>query len=195
MATIGKDANGDRFETRKFPGGYTVRVVRKEDILATIDANITDKDVVLDVIKHCELSAANYISSGQWATVPYMGSFKLNLKRMKVKKQLAEFSEGVEGLIDKHDDQERARYYLFKKQISEEAGRKIKQESAYNYIVALGVTKHAVEYNRVYRKLGKFAARLYIYFLMNVTAIDNRYEYEYSDALIQLENDKQQATD
>lgn len=185
-----KNIDVDKLDFRRFPKGYSVRVVRKEDIIATLDANVTDKDVVLDVIKHCEVSAANYISNGRWASIPYMGSLKLNLNKIKVKNTIKEFREASDEVTDKTDAQERARYYLFKKELTAKANRELNAQRYYNYIVALGINKHPKEYERVYRAFGKVTARLYIYFLMNVVAIDNRYEYEYSDALIEMENGK-----
>lgn len=184
------DNDGHKIELRNFPNGYSVRVVRKEDIIACLDKNVTDPEVVLEVIKHCELCAANYITNGQWASIPFMGSLKINIARKLARDKVKEFNAGAEAYLDKENVQEKHRYYLFKKALNSDIRDKLRAESYYNYIVSLGIPRYYKQYFRVYRNCGKYAARLYIFFRMNIAAIDNRWEYEYSDELAKLEDNE-----
>ena len=68
----------DGTEIRKFPNGYDVRVVRKQDILDCIDENIIDKEIALELITQCEIDACQYINEGKWTGLPYIGSVRLN---------------------------------------------------------------------------------------------------------------------
>ena len=48
-------------DTFKFPnGGYDVTVLKRQDILDCIDANIIDKEVALAIVDQCELDAAEF---------------------------------------------------------------------------------------------------------------------------------------
>lgn len=185
------DNDGHKIELRNFPNGYSVRVVRKEDIIDCLDKNVTDPEVVLEVIKHCELCAANYITNGQWASIPFMGSLKVNIARKLARDKVKEFTVGAEAYLDKENVQEKHRYYLFKKALNSDIHDKIRAERYYNYIVGIGISKYARQYFKVYRIYGKYAARLYVFFRMHVTAIDNRWEYEYSNELAKLEDNEQ----
>ena len=53
-------------DTYKFPGGNDVKVLRKEDIINTINCNIVDKEVALAIVKQCEIDAANFLRKGRW---------------------------------------------------------------------------------------------------------------------------------
>ena len=64
-------------DTYKFPGGNDVKVVRKEDIINTINCNIVDKEVALAIVKQCEVDAANFLRKGRWTGIPFMGSIKV----------------------------------------------------------------------------------------------------------------------
>lgn len=65
-------------DTRKFPRGYDVTIVRKEDVLEAIDDNIIDKEVALDLIKQLELDASNFIKEGRWTSLPFIGTIRYN---------------------------------------------------------------------------------------------------------------------
>ena len=64
--------------TRKFPRGYDVTIVRKEDVLEAIDDNIIDKEIALDLIKQLELDASNFIKEGRWTSLPFIGTIRYN---------------------------------------------------------------------------------------------------------------------
>ena len=64
-------------DTYKFPGGNDVKVIRKEDIINTINCNIVDKEVALAIVKQCEVDAANFLRKGRWTGIPFMGSIKV----------------------------------------------------------------------------------------------------------------------
>ena len=56
----------------KFPnGGYDITVCRKQDIIDALDANVTDKEVVLAIITQCEVDATNFLKEGRWTGIPH----------------------------------------------------------------------------------------------------------------------------
>ena len=64
-------------DTYKFPGGKDVKVVRKEDIINTINTNIVDTEVALAIVKQCEIDAATFMKKGKLAGIPFMGTIKV----------------------------------------------------------------------------------------------------------------------
>ena len=67
----------------KFPRGYDVKILRKSDVIASINANIIDKDVALAIVKKCEIDAANFLREGRWAGIPYIGNIRIPKGREK----------------------------------------------------------------------------------------------------------------
>ena len=66
----------------KFPnGGYDVTIIRKQDVLDCIDANIIDKEVALDLIAKLEIDAMSVINSGMKANIPFLGSIQMKTTR------------------------------------------------------------------------------------------------------------------
>lgn len=62
----------------RFPNdGYDVTIVKKQDILDCIDENIIDKEVALSIVEHCEKTAAEFISSGRWTGIPFIGNIRI----------------------------------------------------------------------------------------------------------------------
>lgn len=169
--------------TRKLPDGFSIRVVRKEDILATIDKNILDKEVALEIISHCEISAANYFKNGYWASIPYMGNFRLDPRKLLRKQAMEDLDPAARQMLDSDDIQSKARYVLFKKQIAIDAKDKVAFDRLYEYIVALWSNKYPKLFRRYIRKHGGAFARLHMWGLANITVIDNRFEYVYADEL------------
>lgn len=173
----------DIAETRKIPDGFNIKVVRKEDILSTIDKNILDKDVALEVISHCEISAINFFKNGYWASIPYMGNFRLDPRKVIRNQALKELDAGAKTVLDDNDVQDKARYILFRKQVSNDAREKINFLRYYNYCIALGSNKNPKAFRKLCRNKGIYMARLLTWGLMRITPIDNRFEYIYAEKL------------
>lgn len=170
-------------EIRKLPDGFNIRVVRKEDILDTIDKNILDKDVALEVISHCEISAINFFKNGYWASIPHMGNFRLDPRKVLRKETLDSMDGAAKQFVMSDDPQSKARYILFRKQVSNDAREEIEFKRYYNYSIALEANRNRKIFNKMCKKIGMPMTRLRMWGLMTITPLDNRFEYIYSHEL------------
>ena len=166
----------DGTEIRKFPNGYDVRVVRKQDILDCIDENIIDKEIALELITQCEIDACQYINEGKWTGLPYIGSVRLN----DGGKILRENKELLNEAKEKLDDD---KYILFKKSLVIEGKTKIKKSRYFNYIVSQAVTKNRKLYLKLCDTKGEHYAKIFLFASKHVVAINNEY--------VNLEDDEQ----
>lgn len=157
-------------ETYKFPGGYDVVVYKKQDIIDCIDKNIIDKDIALAIVEQCEVDAANFIRQGRWAGIPFIGNIRVP------KNKLMESTPEQQALIQEaKENLEGHKYILFRKQLGEENVKHLKQERYYKYIVSIAVNRNRKFYRKLCDEKGEFYARIYLYSINNVTAIDNEF--------------------
>ena len=68
----------------RFPRGNDVVVCKKEDILATIDDNILDKELAYALIEELEITADKFLSEGKWVGIPFLGNIRKNKYREKL---------------------------------------------------------------------------------------------------------------
>lgn len=156
----------------RFPKGYDVKILRKEDVLASIDANIIDKDVALEIVKRCEVDAANFIREGRWAGIPFVGAIRIP------KTKLALISDKTKELLDEAKQTlEHDKYLLFRHTIASDIGRQVKIERYYKYIVSKFVGKNSKLFKKLSIKHGDSYARLICYTLSDVSPSGmNNYE-------------------
>ena len=149
----------------KFPNdGYEVTVCRKQDILDCLDANIVDKEVVLAVISQCELDASNFIKSGRWTGLPFLGS----VRTPKVVEKMN--TPEIQSLLkDARDNLDGHRYYIFRKQLGSELKQEMKADRHIRYIVSSFVNANRLFYNKKVKELGELGAQLVCYTLTNPT--------------------------
>ena len=135
-------------DTFKFPnGGYDVTVVRKQDILDCLDANVVDKEVVLAVISQCELDASNFIESGRWTGIPFLGSIRVPKRLQKLRTpEVQELIDEAKNTLDKD------RYIVFRQKLEADIHNEEKHERFYRYIVSHFVNNNRRFYNRLVRK-------------------------------------------
>ena len=68
----------DDNKTRKFPnGGYDVIIVDKNDILNTIEQNITDREIMTEIINQLEVDITQCVKEEKWTGVPFLGSIRI----------------------------------------------------------------------------------------------------------------------
>lgn len=161
-------------DTFNFPcGGYEVRVLRKEDVLACIDSNIIDKDVALAIVKKCEIDAANFLREGRWAGIPFIGNIRIpkTVQNFMTEETKAIFKEAEENL-------DRQKYILFRKQYSTEVGKRVKIERYYRYVVSRFVGRNQKFFKNVSKKYGDEYARFLCYTLSTITPNNNFEDYE-----------------
>lgn len=158
-------------ETYKFPnGGYDITIVRKEDILATIDENIVDKDIMYEMIEQLEIDASNFIKEGRWAGIPYMGNIRtpegLKLNHSKEQRLLLE---------DAYENLSSDKYVMFRHKLAVDNDKRIRANRYYRYIVSMAVNKNPAQFRKLAKAKGDEYARLYFYSKTMVTAVDNEY--------------------
>ena len=154
----------------KFPGGYDVTVVNKDDILKCIDDNIIDKEVAYALIENCEYNIAKFINEGRWTSVPYIGTI-----RVPPRVQLALSPEQKDARRYARENLNTEDYLIFKKQLDVENKNKVKLERYYKYVVSINANKHKILFNDLCKEKGIIYARIYFYSMNNITAVDNEY--------------------
>lgn len=156
----------DNYETRKFPGqgGVDVRIVRKEDVIKTIDVNITDKDIALELIAKLERDAAQYISGGVWCSIPYIG----NIKRKDAK---IAYDENSELFQDAKDKLSKNDFIVFRKNVIKEAIKDKKRSRFESYLLSKIINRNYSHYNKLVKVYSIRYAKLHYYLLLNLTIV------------------------
>lgn len=151
-------------DTFKFPNGYDVTVVRKQDIIDCLDENVIDKEVVLAVISQCELDASNFIQSGRWTGIPYLGSIRYSnyLKKLN--------SPEVQSLIEESKNTlDKEKYIIFRHKLNIDLHKEEKEERYYRYIVSHFVNNNRKFYNKLVKKYNEPIAQFICWTLSNMT--------------------------
>ena len=152
-------------DTLKFPrGGYDVRVLRKEDVIASIEDNIIDKDIALAIVKRCEIDAANFLREGRWAGIPFMGNIRIP---KTVQRLMTEESKNI--VSDAKENLDEDKYILFRKSFANDIGKQVKVERYYRYIVSKFVGKNQKFFKRIADKHGDEYARFLCYTLTELS--------------------------
>ena len=158
-------------DTIKMPcGGYDIKVVRKEEILECIDANIIDKDVMLAFINQIEVDSVNFLQQGRWTSLPFMGTLRKNkYKEITRSQEYKELNEAAQENLDKD------KYILFRKNLRNDIARKLKNERYFNYIVSQFAKKNRNFYRYIESTKGEHYAKIIGYSLFDIK-IDKYYE-------------------
>lgn len=151
----------------KFPNGYDVKILRKEDVIASINANIIDKEVALEIVRHCEIDAANFLKEGRWASIPYIGNIRIPKGRQKF---LSE--ENQELIKEAKENLDRDKYLLFRKAVATDIAKQVKLERYFCYQVSKFVGKNPKFFRKLAEKHGDNFARLVCYTWSGINTID-----------------------
>lgn len=161
---IYKHKNSNMSDTFKFPNGYDVTVVRKQDIIDCLDANIVDKEVVLAVISQCEIDATNFLESGRWTGIPFLGNIRIPKRRQKLD------SPEVQKLIDQaRNTLDKDKYMVFRHRLNADICSKESEDRYYRYVVSHFVNNNRKYYNKLVKIHGEDAAQFICYTLSNLT--------------------------
>lgn len=158
-------------EIYKFPnGGYEVVVLKRQDVLDCIDANIIDKEIAFAIVAQCELDAANFIREGRWTGLPYIGNVRIPKAKLMEEdsEQQALINEAKEFLDPKQ-------YILFRKRLSADNHRKAKFERYFKYITSIGINKNKILYKKLCKLYGENYSKIYIYSITNLAPIGMEY--------------------
>lgn len=151
----------------KFPNGFDIKVVRKQDILDCIDANIIDKEIAYELVKQCEIDATNFLLEGRWAGIPFLGNIRI--PRFKQRFNTEEVKEIYQEAKETMDENT---FVLFSKGYRKEIARQVKQSRYYNYILSTMVTKNNKVFKAMCNEYGVLWTRLYFYTLHKLKAVN-----------------------
>lgn len=164
-------------ETFKFPnGGYDVKIVRKEEILRCIENNIKDKDVALELIKHCEIDATNFLLEGRWASIPFIGNIRIPKTRI-----LANSEEHKTLVTDAREILEPTKYVLFRKKLASEIDAKVREERLLNYRTSQAVKKNFKFFSNCNKNRGEHYAKFLLstFYEMECVSNSNQFNNDY----------------
>lgn len=152
----------------KFPNdGYEVKVVRKEDIINTINENIIDKEVALALVTRCEIDATNFLREGRWAGIPFMGNIRIT---HTMKALMSEETKSV--LEEAKENLDANKFILFRRAYCNDIGKHVKIERYYKYVVSKFVGKNQNFFNIISRRKGDKFARALCYTLIEPTVVE-----------------------
>lgn len=150
----------DKLEVRKFPamGAYNVTIVNKNDILKTIDDNIIDKEIAYEVITSLELSCQKYVSAGDSAGIPYIGTIKERIGASIARNNKETLADAKEALDKEHyiafknalfsDETKRYNYNkVYKLEIARVASHNRRQY--WNYVDTIGEVKADIMFHGI----------------------------------------------
>ena len=154
-------------ESRKFPpDGYQVTVLRKADILKCIQDNITDPEVVLDIVRRCEIDATNFLKEGRWAGIPFLGNIRIP---KVVQKFISE--ETKQLMSDAKETLDADKYLLFRKEYATDVVKQEKYERYYKYELSKFVGKNLKFFRKISTKRGDAYTRMLCFTLRRMTIV------------------------
>lgn len=157
-------------DTYKFPGGKEIKVVRKEDIINTINTNIVDKEVALAIVRQCEIDAVAFMRKGRLTGIPFMGTIKVpdTVKMSQTKEQQELILSAMETIP-------KEQFVMFRRTLAYDNKVKIKAKKYYNYVLSLSVAKNRGQFKKMCKEKGEAYARLHFFLLYSVTSVNNEY--------------------
>jgi len=128
----------------KYPGTERpITVVRKEDILKTIDDNIIDKELAVEIVEQLETDAAKVLVHNKWVGIPYC----CTLRYSDVKAPFY-FRPGYAEMIkEARRTLTKKEYIVFRKQTTDYEARRREHERYLRYIIAVNARKHVDAYH------------------------------------------------
>lgn len=156
----------NKINIKKFPrGGYNVVVLRKEDVVQAIDDNIIDKDVALDIVRQCEIDAANFVREGRTASIPYIGTIYHNEPRRAI----------INGLVAMHEEKlnmSKKEYLLFKRKLATDRIKKLNYDKSYMNLFRIARRANKELYLRTAASYGESYAKFYMYLTRKLSYIE-----------------------
>ena len=161
-------------ESYRFPnGGHEVRIVRKQEILDCIDANITDKEIALAIIEKLELDCSNFLREGKWCGIPHMGNIRIPVARQYRK------SEEQQALLEDVKNEDTDTYIMFRRQLNAHNEQKARFLKSYNYLVSIMINRHPTYYKTLCKEKSFNVARMLMYGLGKIRVITEEYKHLY----------------
>lgn len=155
----------------KFPKGYNVVVLRRDDVIKCIEDNITDKDVMLEVIKQCESDVAKFIEEQRWTGVPFLGNIRIPPNKARI------MSDEVQGILeDAKESLDKEKYAVFKKELYLDIAKDTKKNRYEKYELSKLITKNNNTYKHIARSKGITYAKALFYTLIGLEIVSSNGE-------------------
>lgn len=137
--------------------GYRLVIKTREDIINTIKKNVTDGEVMDDIIESLESSVAKSINQKKWTSIPYIGNMRIN-------KALESCIANIGKLKAMRDIMPTSQYIVFRKQLAKEELNKIDRDRAIAWFIAKAKTKYSKLHKKLVISHGEKYANMYVYF-------------------------------
>lgn len=162
--------------TYKFPNGNDVHVYKREDIVNCINWNITDSEVALALIADCEKQCADFIRQGKWASVPFIGNFRI--PKHVALEQSEEQQKIIKGAAEVLTNKD---YILFRQQLARDNATQIAKQRFFNYEVSKLVSKNNRLYNKLHKRLSEAKLHIMFYGFRKPNYVNPDSNIEYGD--------------
>lgn len=162
--------NIDEFENYD---AYEIIIKTKSDIITTIRQNITDGEVMDDIINSLETTAAKSIIAKKWTSLPFIGNVRPNEERISVLKNMEHLKQASKILP-------KSQYLMFKKELGKEERKRIAAQRTKRWLMQRAAAKYRKQFEELSKKNGENYASLWCYFRFLLHSFydinDNPYE-------------------
>lgn len=155
-----KELNIDTTHIIKFPHGFKeIQYVDRDDVLKTIDDNILDKDVAMELIEQTEHLIAEYASHGVWCSLPYMGALSESVySNFKKDPENKKAIEEVRSILDTKQ------FRVFSRRLGQTEIIRFKRKRTFEFYASIEINKDKYNYFKLSRNKGENYAKLVYYF-------------------------------
>lgn len=158
---------------RNFPySNFDVVIVEKEDILKTIDNNIIDKDIALELVRNLEVKAEQYVKEKRWTGIPYLGNIRVP---KGLSKEVQDSYKDIRTVA--YNTMDKKSYVAFIREICLDNSAAIKYNRFFNQILAIAVRKDKQKWTRLCRAKGDAYASCKMVFGYLLKPMKEDYEY------------------
>ena len=152
-------------ETRHFSNnGYDVKVYKKQDILDTIDTNIIDKEVALELISQLEIDAENFLLDGIGVTFPYLGRIWIPPYK-KESLKLKETREYAKSVLSKE------KYIMFAKELNSNISKALNEDRYKRHKLREFIVKNRSLFEHITSSKGEVYAKALFSTLVNMKQV------------------------
>lgn len=152
---------------------YDIVIRKKDDILKTIQRDVTDGEVLNDIISSLERSIANNIINKENTSLPLIGRLDINLSKQSLYKNIPILKTAKKVMTENQ-------YLVFKKELARDEQERINHERNVNWLKTRAKNDNIRLYKSLVKIHGENYALLYCYF-QSLMTIHNSKHIDYSD--------------
>ena len=138
----------------RFPRGYNITVVDKQDILQAIDDNIVDKEVLKEIIDNLEKDAEEFLRQDRWTGIPFLGNIR------KPKDVQYYNQEQTKALVkEAKENLDAEKYLAFRTNLGAFIQNHVRDSRYYNYTTSVNINRYKMYYRHIRQICGSNVAR------------------------------------